>query len=98
MNSFGEVGLLVEDGNGGEGAVWGVPSHTHSPVPRERSGEVAEVVVIQSTTSFILSLAHFRSLSAIQEESRLTGIFSDLLRLPLPLAHVWFIIIHWFLL
>lgn len=55
------MGLLVEDGNGGDKAVWGVPSHTHSPVPRERSGEVVEVVVIQSTTSFILSLAHFLS-------------------------------------
>lgn len=98
MNSFGDVGLLVEDGNGGEGTVRGVPSHTHSPVPRERSGEVAEVVVIQSTTSFVLSLTFFLSLSAIQEESRLTGILSDLLPLPLPLAHVRFIIIHWFLL
>lgn len=65
MNSFGEVGLPVEDGNGGEGTVWGVPSHTHSPVPRVRSGEVVEVVVIQSTTSFVRSLsrslAHFLS-------------------------------------
>lgn len=57
MNSFGEVGLLVEDRKGGEETVWGIQSHTRSPVPRERSGEVAEEVVIQSTTSFLLSLA-----------------------------------------
>lgn len=51
------MGLPVEDGNGEEGTVWGVPSHTHSPVPRERSGEVVEVVVIQPTTLFVLFLA-----------------------------------------
>ncbi len=97
MNSFEEVSLLVEDGNGGDRAVWGVPSHTHSPVPIERSGKVVEVVVIQSTTSFI-SLAHFLfSLSAIQEESQLTGILSISSLFP-SLSHVWFIIIHWFLL
>lgn len=67
MNSFGELGLLVEDGNGGEGTVWGVPSHTHSPVPRERSGEVVEVVVIQSTTSFVLSLPHYFLSFAIRD-------------------------------
>lgn len=80
MNSFGEVGLLVEDGNRGEGAVWGVPSHTHSPMPRERSGEVAEVVVIQSTTSFILSLAHFLSFPI--HDSRREPAYRNPLRSP----------------
>lgn len=87
MNSFGEVGMPVEDGNGGEGTVWGVPSHTHSPVPRVRSGEVVEVVVIQSTTSFVLSLARslsffpyplFKKRAGTQESSRISSLFPSL--------------------